>query len=137
MSVLLIRHTRNPTVPDASLLPTQLAGQPLQCLHCGSLPALARCLDNARQQAPSWVLIENTATDEAQWALHGRSLCSALDALPSPYIEIARSDADTLEAHLHPHHAATALVVCSTGTDEARRLSLAITTRLLSNVQGA
>ena len=135
MSVLLIRHTHKP-IPDASFLPAQLAGQPLQCLYCGSLPALAQCLLHARQHAPSWVLIENTATDEAQWALHGRSVCNALDALPSPYIEIARSDAETLVAHLHPHHAATALVVCSTGTDEARRLSLAITTRLLSNGQG-
>ena len=137
MSVLLIRHTRNPTMPDASLLPAQLAGQPLQCLHCGSLPALAQCLHTARQQAPDWVLIENSATDDAQWALHGRSVCNALDALPAPYIEIASNDADTLETHLHPHHAATAVVVCSTGTDEARRLSLAITTRLLSNGQGA
>lgn len=137
MSVLLIRHSRNPTVPDASLLPAQLAGQPLQCLHCGTLPALARCLHNARHQPPAWVLIESSATDEAQWALHGRSVCNALDALPAPYIEIARSDADTLETHLHPHHAATAVVVCSSGTDEARRLSLAIATRLLSNGQGA
>ena len=137
MSVLLIRHTRNPAMPDASLLPAQLAGQPLQCLHCGSLPALAQCLHNVRQQAPDWVLIENSATDDAQWALHGRTVCNALDALPAPYIEIASNDADTLETHLHPHHAATAVVVCSTGTDEARRLSLAITTRLLSNKQGA
>ena len=136
MSVLLIRHTRHPAVPDASLLPAQLAGQPLQCLHCGSLPALAHCLHNARQQAPHWVLIENTATDDAQWALHGRTVCSALDALPAPYIEIASNDDDTLEAHLHPHHAATAVVICSTGTDEARRLSLAIATRLLGNGQG-
>ena len=124
-------------MPDPSFLPAQLAGQPLQCLHCGSLPALAQCLQSAQRQAPSWVLIENSATDEAQWALHGRTVCNALDALPVPYIEIARSDADTLETHLHPHHAATAVVVCSTGTDEARRLSLAITTRLLSNGQGA
>ena len=137
MSVLLIRHTRNPTMPDASLLPAQVAGQPLHCLHCGSLPALAQCLHNARQQAPNWVLIENSATDAAQWALHGRTVCNALDALPAPYIEIASNDADTLETHLHPHHAATAVVVCSTGTDEARRLSLAIATRLLSAGQGA
>lgn len=137
MSVLLIRHTRNPAVPDASLLPAQLAGQPLQCLHCGSLPALAQCLYNARHPAPTWVLIENTATDDTQWALHGRTVCNALEALPAPYIEIASNDADTLETRLHPHHAATAVVVCSTGTDEARRLSLAITTRLLSNGQGA
>ena len=98
---------------------------------------MAHCLLNARQQAPHWVLIENTATDDTQWALHGRSVRDALDALPAPYIEIASNDADTLENHLHPHHAATAVVVCSTGTDEARRLSLAITARLLSNGQGA
>lgn len=83
------------------------------------------------------MLIENSPTDDAQWALHGRSVCNALDALPAPYIEIARNDADTLETHLHPHHAATAVVVCSTGTDEARHLSLAIAARLLSNEQGA
>lgn len=135
MSVLLIRHTQKP-MPDASFLPAQLAGQPLQCLYCASLPALAQCLQHARQHAPSWVLIENSAADAAQWTLHGRSICNALDALPAPYIEIASNDADTLEAHLHPHHAATAVVICSTGTDEARRLSLAIATRLLGNGQG-
>lgn len=137
MSLLLIRHTRETALPDTFRLPAEVAGHRLECCHCDSLPALASCLHEARHSQPNWVLIENAATDDAQWATHGRAVCNALDVLPVPYIEIARYDADTLEAHLHPHHAATALVVCSSGNDDARRLSLAIAARLLSRNQDA
>ncbi|AMJ58101.1 MULTISPECIES: hypothetical protein [Stenotrophomonas] len=135
MSLLLIRHSRETVLPDTFQLPAEIAGHRLDCCHCSSLQALAACLREAGSRRPQWVLIENASTDEAQWATHGATVCNALDLLPVPYIEIARHDADTLEAHLHPSHAATALVVCSSGDDDARRLSLAITARLLQRGQ--
>ncbi|WP_448135019.1 hypothetical protein [Stenotrophomonas rhizophila] len=57
---------------------------------------------------------------------------SALEALPAPYIEMASNDDDALDEHLHPQHAPTARVVCSSGRDDACRLSLAIAARRLT-----
>ena len=136
MSLLLIRHSRETALPDFQL-PSEIAGHRLECRHCNSLPALAACLRDASARRPHWVLIENASPDDAQWATHGAVVCNALDLLPAPYIEIARHDADTLEAHLHPSHAATALVICSSSDEDARRLSLAITARLLNSRQDA
>ncbi|MCD9085521.1 hypothetical protein [Stenotrophomonas sp. SY1] len=130
MTILLIRHARDANAPDTSPLPARIAGHDLSCQDCDSLPALVRCLQHAHRSQPAWVLIEAAAANEQQWTLHGPALCAALDALPVPYIEIARSDADALDTHLHPQHA-PAVLVCGSTRDEACRLSLAIAARRL------
>ena len=131
MSVLLIRQLRGPASAAAAELPSHVAGHPLECQDCDSLQALVRCLQHAHRSQPAWVLIENGSTDAEQWASHGAAVGKALEALPAPYIEIAGNDADTLDAHLHPQHAAAALIVCNHDTARACQLSLAIAARRL------
>lgn len=135
MTILLIRRAPDAIVPDTSSLPAQVAGHDLSCQHCDSLPALVRCLQHAHRSQPAWVLIEIAAANEQQWSAHGPALCAALDALPTPYIEIARRDADALDTHLHPQHAPVVLV-CGSERDEACRLSLAIAARRLQSQEG-
>ncbi|MGH8053816.1 MAG: hypothetical protein ACREP4_07835 [Stenotrophomonas sp.] len=130
MTILLIRHTHHTPVPDALPLPAQVAGHALTCEQCDSLPALVRCLQHAHRSQPAWVLIEAGAANDQQWAAHGPALCAALDALRAPYIEIARSDADALDTHLHPQHA-PAVLICGSEPEHACRLSLAIAARRL------
>jgi len=127
MTILLIRQAS----PDPLPIPAQLAGHAIHCEHCATLPALVQCLREATRSAPEWVLIETAATAPTQWAEHGVALRAALDALPAPYIEMAANDDDGLDAHLHPQHAPAARVVCSSGRDDACRLSLAIAERRL------
>lgn len=135
MTILLIRHAPDAVVPGTSPLPAKVAGHALSCQDCDSLPALVRCLQHAHRSQPAWVLIEVAAANEQQWSAHGPALCAALDALPVPYIEIARRDADALDAHLHPQHAPVALI-CGSVRDDACRLSLAIAARRLQAQEG-
>lgn len=135
MTILMIRHTPPGAVPDAALLPATVAGHRLACRDCDSLPALVRCLQRARRSRPAWVLIATTAVEAPQWARYGNALRAALDALPAPYIEMAANDGDALDAHLHPQHAPTASVVCSSGQSDACRLSLAIAARRLQAME--
>lgn len=130
MSILLIRHARRTPLPDTSPLPAEVAGHALSCKDCDSLPALVDCLQHAHDSQPAWVLIESTAANAQQWDTHGAALRAALEALPAPYIEIARSEADALDTHLHPQHAPAALI-CGTAPEAARPLSLAIAARRL------
>ena len=127
MTILLLRQPS----PDPLPVPAQLAGHAVHCQNCATLPALLQCLHEARESQPAWVLIETGAAELAQWAAHGRALRAALDALPAPYIEMAANDDDGLDAHLHPQHAPAARGVCSSGRDDACRLSLAIAERRL------
>lgn len=129
MTILLIRQASPQGAPD--LVPAQLAGHAVFCQDCSTLPALLECLDQARDSRPDCLLIEAAHVDPVQWAEHGPALCAALDALPVPYIEMAANDDDGLDAHLHPQHAPVARVVCSSGRDDACRLSLAIVERRL------
>lgn len=133
MTILLLRQPS----PDPLPVPAQLAGHAVHCQDCATLPALLQCLRQARESQPAWVLIETGAAEPAQWAAHGRALCAALDALPAPYIEMAANDDDGLDAHLHPLHAPVARVVCSSGREDACRLSLAIAARRLQTVAGS
>ena len=123
MTVLLIQQRTIGAPADAANLPAVLAGHPLFCQQCTSLPGLLRCLRAARQSRPAWLLIDSITASTSQWQRHAAALRNALDALPMPYIEIARNDADALDTHLQPRHAPVALVCGST----ARQLSLAIT----------
>ena len=132
MTILLLRQPS----PDPLPVPAQLAGHAVHCQDCATLPALLQCLRQAREGQPAWVLIETGAADAAQWAAHGRELCAALDTLQVPYIEMAANDEDGLDAHLHPQHAPAATVVCSSGRDDACRLSLAIAERRLLSAAG-
>lgn len=132
MTILLIRHAS----PEPLPVPTELAGHPVCCADCATLPALLQCLQQAHDTRPDWVLIEAARAEPAQWAAHGQALCAALEALPVPYIEMAANDDDGLDAHLHPQHAPAARVVCSTGRDDACRLSLAIAERRLLSAAG-
>ncbi|WP_315386425.1 hypothetical protein [uncultured Stenotrophomonas sp.] len=132
MTILLIRQPS----PDPLPVPDQLAGHPVQCQHCATLPALVACLREATHSAPAWVLIETASAEPAQWVAHGQALRAALDALPTPYIEMAANDDDGLDAHLHPQHAPAATVVCSSGRADACRLSLAIAERRLLSAAG-
>jgi len=133
MTILLLRQPS----PDPLPVPAELAGHTVHCQDCATLPALLHCLQQARHTAPAWVLIETTPAAPAQWAAHGRDLCAALDALPAPYIEMAANDDDSLDAHLHPLHGPVAQVVCSSGREDACRLSLAIAARRLQTVAGS
>lgn len=132
MTILLIRQAS----PDPLPVPAQLAGHAIRCTHCATLPALVTCLREATHSAPEWVLIETASAEPAQWVEHGQALCAALDALPVPYIEMAANDDEGLDAHLHPQHAPAATVVCSSGRDDACRLSLAIAERRLLAAAG-
>jgi len=134
MTILLIRQASPQGAPD--LVPAQLAGHPVVFQDCATLPALLACLDQARESRPDCVLIEAAHVEPAQWAVHGKALCAALEALPVPYIEMAANDDDGLDAHLHPQHAPVACVVCSSGRDDACRLSLAIAERRLLAAAG-
>lgn len=130
MTILLIRNARQGAAPGTSRLPATVAGHVLSCHGCDSLPALARCLQHAHGSQPAWVLIEAAAANEAQWQAHGPALRAALDALPAPYIEFARSEADAMDTHLHPQHAPVVLV-CGTESEQSCQLSLAIAVRRL------
>ena len=134
MTILLIRHARHADASRHAPLPVQIAGHALQCQDCDSLPALLGCLHQTQRSQPAWVLIEAAAANEQQWAQHGPALCAALDALPAPYIEIARCDADALDTHLHPQHAPVALI-CGGAHQQACELSLAIAARRLQSVE--
>jgi len=136
MTILLIRHTPSNAVPDASPLPARVAGHRLACRDCDSLPALVRCLQRAQRSRPALVLIATAAVDAPQWARYGQALRTALEDLPVPYIEMASNDDDALDEHLHPQHAPAARVVCSSGRQDACRLSLAIAAHPLQAVEG-
>jgi len=136
MTILMIRHAHSCAVADTPPLPAQIAGHALCCQNCDSLPALLRCLQHAQRSRPAWIVIETGAANAEQWALQGAELCAALDALPAPYIEITRNDADTLDSHLHPQHAPAALI-CGGAADASRQLSLAIVARRLRAAEEA
>ncbi len=132
MSILLIRQAPQ-GVPPAPL-PARIGGHALHCRDGDSLPALLDGLHQARDTRPAWVLIETAVAGAPQWDQHGQALLAALEALPVPYIEMVRNDADALDAHLHPQHA-PAVVVCTAQRDQARQLSLAIAARRLQAME--
>lgn len=112
------------------------AGQTLRLARFRDPRGLLACLRRARLENASVVLL-----DSGELPLRGceqaPQLRAALDALPSPYIEVHDDAAQSLEPQLQPRHAPLVTVILRNDLDQAYALALDIALRRTRNTDTA
>ncbi|PPU30179.1 hypothetical protein XarbCFBP7604_19850 [Xanthomonas arboricola] len=138
MCILILR---GPQADPAPLLPMQLpecAGRTLRTLACADVDSLIAGLQAAAGDVEvELVLLDSgdlSPSAHAHAHVHAKALRAALDALPTPYIEL-HTDADQeLEPWLHPQHAPLAVVITPHDASRAYAMSLGIAARCLPSL---
>lgn len=108
-------------------------GQDLWLRRCVSLRALTACLQRSRRAPVQMVLLESGDLDDGECVRQAHALRLAIDALPTPYIEVHDDSGQLLEPRLHPRQAPLATVVMHRDRAQARTLALSIALACLAN----
>ncbi|WP_115529500.1 hypothetical protein [Xanthomonas campestris] len=133
MCILILRGPQSDAMPVAPLpLPLPLcAGRDLRMLACADLASLIAGLQAAGGDAE----VELVLLDSGDLPLSERGCATALraavDALPTPYIELHADAGQELEPWLHPQHAPLAVVITPHDAPRAYAMSLGIAARCL------
>ncbi|MDV2452340.1 hypothetical protein [Xanthomonas hortorum] len=137
MCILILQ---GPQADPAPLVPMQLpecAGRALRTLACVDVDSLIAELHAAGGDAEvELVLLDSGDLSPSKHALgHAKALRAALDALPTPYIELHTDAAQELEPWLHPQHAPLAVVITPHDAPRAYAMSLGIAARCLPTLR--
>ncbi|PPJ42206.1 MULTISPECIES: hypothetical protein [unclassified Pseudoxanthomonas] len=135
MSILILRgpHAAHPNTPplDPSLRRrAHAAGQALHCRAFASVRDLLAGLRRARAERADLLLLDvgDLALPDAS---HTHALRDALDALPTPYIELHDDAAHALEPRVQPQHAPLVTVILRDDLPRAYVMALDIALRRL------
>ncbi|KAB7768453.1 hypothetical protein [Xanthomonas maliensis] len=130
MCILILQ---GPQAETAALpaVASECAGRALRTQACADVATLIAGLHAAGDDAE----VELVVLDSGDLPLSERSCASALraavDALPTPYIELHTDAAQELEPWLHPQHAPLAVVITPHDAERAYAMSLGIAARCL------
>lgn len=129
MCILILRGPQSDAMPVAPL--PLCAGRDLRMLACADLASLIAGLQAAGGDAD----VELVLLDSGDLPLSERACATALraavDALPTPYIELHADAGQELEPWLHPQHAPLAVVITPHDASRAYAVSLGIAARCL------
>lgn len=141
MSILILRgpHAAPPDLPsiDRPLRArAQAAGQTLQYRAFASIRDLLAGLRRARADRADLVLLDvgDLALPDAS---HTQALRDALDALPTPYIELHDDAAHALEPRVQPQHAPLVTVILRGDLPRAYAMALDIALRRANRTPAA
>ncbi|MCC5068916.1 hypothetical protein LLE67_13875 [Xanthomonas campestris] len=131
MCILILRGPQSDAMPVAPLPLPLCAGRDLRMLACADLASLIAGLQAAGGDAE----VELVLLDSGDLPLSERGCATALraavDALPTPYIELHADAGQELEPWLHPQHAPLAVVITPHDAPRAYAMSLGIAARCL------
>ncbi|MFC7519952.1 hypothetical protein ACFQS6_06505 [Xanthomonas populi] len=135
MCILILQ---GPQADPAQLAPMQLpecAGRGLRTVACADVDTLIAGLQAASSDAEVELVLLDSGDLTLSERVRAQALRAALDALPTPYIEL-HTDADQeLEPWLHPQHAPLAVVITPHDAPRAYAMSLGIAARCLPSVR--
>lgn len=135
MSILILRGP-HATHPDTSPLDPSLrsrAHAAWQALHCRAFATLRGLLAGLRRARTGHtdLLLLDVGDLTLQNASHAQAVRDALDALPTPYIELHDDAAHALEPRIHPQHAPLVTVILRDDLPRAYSMALDIALRRL------
>ncbi|MBB2759731.1 UNVERIFIED_ORG: 3-dehydroquinate dehydratase [Xanthomonas campestris] len=123
-----------PQADPAQFLPVMLpecAGRALRTVVCTDVDSLIAALQAAGGDAEVELVLLDSGDLSPSAHVHAKALRAALDALPTPYIELHTDGAQELEPWLHPQHAPLAVVITPHDASCAYAMSLGIAARCL------
>ncbi|MCC8626317.1 hypothetical protein [Xanthomonas vesicatoria] len=134
MCILILR---GPQADPAPLVPMPLpacAGPALRTLACADVDRLIAELHAAASDAEVELVLLDSGDLPLSKRSCARALRAAVDALPTPYIELHTDSAQELEPWLHPQHAPLAVVIAPHDASRAYAMSLGIAARCLPSL---
>ncbi|WP_115510010.1 hypothetical protein [Xanthomonas arboricola] len=126
-----------PQADPAQFLPVMLpecAGRALRTVVCTDVDSLIAALQAAGGDAEVELGLLDSGDLSPSAHVHAKALRAALDALPTPYIELHTDGAQELEPWLHPQHAPLAVVITPHDAPRAYAMSLGIAARCLPSL---
>ncbi|PPT92589.1 hypothetical protein XaraCFBP7407_19645 [Xanthomonas arboricola pv. arracaciae] len=126
-----------PQADPAQFLPVMLpecAGRALRTVVCTDVDSLIAALQAAGGDAEVELVLLDSGDLSPSAHVHAKALRAALDALPTPYIELHTDGAQELEPWLHPQHAPLAVVITPHDASRAYAISLGIAARCLPSL---
>ncbi|MBB6575878.1 Hypothetical Protein LMG19146_03963 [Xanthomonas arboricola pv. fragariae] len=126
-----------PQADPAQFLPVMLpecAGRALRTVVCTDVDSLIAALQAAGGDAEVELVLLDSGDLSPSAHVHAKALRAALDALPTPYIELHTDGAQELEPWLHPQHAPLAVVITPHDASRAYAMSLGIAARCLPSL---
>lgn len=126
-----------PQADPAQFLPVMLpecAGRALRTVVCTDVDSLIAALQAAGGDAEVELVLLDSDDLSPSAHVHAKALRAALDALPTPYIELHTDGAQELEPWLHPQHAPLAVVITPHDAPRAYAMSLGIAARCLPSL---
>lgn len=134
MCILILR---GPQADPAPLVPMQLpacAGRALRTLACADVDRLIAELHAAGGDAEVELVLLDSGDLPLSERSCARALRAAVDALPTPYIELHTHAGQELEPWLHAQHAPLAVVITPHDAPRAYAMSLGIAARCLPSL---
>ncbi|MBB5862274.1 hypothetical protein [Xanthomonas arboricola] len=126
-----------PQADPAQFLPVMLpecAGRALRTVVCTDVDSLIAALQAAGGDAEVELVLLDSGDLSPSAHVHAKALRAALDALPTPYIELHTDGAQELEPWLHPQHAPLAVVITPHDAPRAYAMSLGIAAHCLPSL---
>lgn len=135
MSILILRgpHAAHPHIPAIDRPMRSRAHSAGQALHCGVFTSACDLLGRLRRARihRADLLLLDVGDLALPDASHTQALRDALDALPTPYIELHADAANALEPRVQPQHAPLVTVILRNDLPRAYAMALDIALRRL------
>ncbi|KQR12498.1 MULTISPECIES: hypothetical protein [Xanthomonas] len=134
MCILILQ---GPQVDLAQALPVmapECGGRALRTVACADVDSLIASLQLAGGDAEVELVLLDSGDLPLSERSCARALRAAVDALPTPYIELHADAAQELEPWLHPQHAPLAVVIAPHDAPRAYAMSLGIAARYLPSL---
>ncbi|MCS3748060.1 hypothetical protein FHY18_003688 [Xanthomonas arboricola] len=112
----------------------EYAGRVLRTLACADVDSLIAGLQAAGGDADVELVLLDSGDLPLSERSCARALRAAVDALPTPYIELHTDAGQELEPWLHPQHAPLAVVIAPHDASRAYAMSLGIAARCLPSL---
>ncbi|WP_349656370.1 hypothetical protein [Xanthomonas sp. 10-10] len=133
MCILILQ---GPQADPAQWAPMQAecAGRTLRTLACADVDSLIAGLQAAGGDSEVELVLLDSGDLPLSERSCARALRAAVDALPTPYIELHTDAGQELEPWLHPQHAPLAVVIAPHDASRAYAMSLGIAARCLPSL---
>ncbi|PPU76418.1 MULTISPECIES: hypothetical protein [Xanthomonas] len=133
MCILILQGPQTDPAPSAPMQ-ADCAGRALRTLACSDVETLIAGLQAAGGDAEVELVLLDSGDLPLSERGCARALRAAVDALPTPYIELHTDAAQELEPWLHPQHAPLAVVIAPHDASRAYAMSLGIAARCLPSL---
>ncbi|MCC5072223.1 hypothetical protein [Xanthomonas campestris] len=134
MCILILRGPQSDAMSVAPLPLPLCAGRDLRTLACADLASLIAGLQAAGGDSDVELVLLDSGDLPLSERSCARALRAAVDALPTPYIELHTDAGQELEPWLHPQHAPLAVVITPHDASRAYAMSLGIAARCLPSL---